>query len=41
MNLYIVCNQEKYLFVSDKKGNVEQWRIELDRLDPKIYLIRK
>jgi myo-inositol-hexaphosphate 3-phosphohydrolase len=34
-------NQEKYLFVSDKKGNVEQWRIELDRSDPKIYLTRK
>ena len=33
--------QEKYLFVSDKKGNVEQWRIELDRSDPKIYLTRK
>ena len=30
-------NQEKYLFVSDKKGNVEQWRIELERPDPKIY----
>ena len=34
-------NQEKYLFVSDKKGNVEQWRIELDRPDLKIYLTRK